>query len=243
MFINHDKKAVFVHIPKTGGSSLLNILDDGNTVWPHVEGYNHDQDEDTRWLFPYGQHAMFSHLKYWDIELYKRIKSYYKFTIVRNPWSHAVSQYFYDTHIHHLDHTRTWERGFIPLDRTLRDFATYINDVYKSQDLHIAEDKDAYDDVEYFRLEDLKEDVETLMCDRLGYDFKGKLPHDNKNQDSYVQAWGLKYPDHYADFYPCERCIDNVARRSSKVIEMFDYKFEEFSGPIDLFALVDKKLD
>lgn len=239
MFFNHDKQAVFIHIPKTGGSSLLNILDGGSPVWPHYEGFKHNQEASKRWVYPYGQHAKFCHVKGADKKLYRQIKPYYKFSIIRNPWAHAVSRYFYDTHINHLDHTLTWEKGLIPLDRTIKRFDLYLKDVYQSQDWQVFEDGTAYEDVEFFKLEEMKDSINTIMIDRLGYEFDGVMPHDNKNKDAYTQAWGLEYPNHYSDFYTNQQCIDIVAQRSKTVIDRFNYTFD--LPAINLFELVEKE--
>ena len=65
-------KCIYIHIPKTAGTSILNKLNNGKNV-PR-------------------NHA------FWK-EYYKRsphyYRKYFKFSFVRNPWDRAVSTYFY----------------------------------------------------------------------------------------------------------------------------------------------------
>lgn len=73
--INHKYKCIFIHIPKTGGTTIENILRGNKT--PESQGSTHRK-----------------------IAFYKRtylsdFKSYYKFACVRNPWDRLVSAFFY----------------------------------------------------------------------------------------------------------------------------------------------------
>jgi hypothetical protein len=90
--ISHKHKCIFVHIPKCGGTSLENV------IWPMP------RKESDLWMgfisayhnrYQTGglQHLFATHILQ---EVGKDIfEAYFKFTIVRNPWDKAVSQYFY----------------------------------------------------------------------------------------------------------------------------------------------------
>ena len=102
--INHDLKAIFIHIPKNGGSFIENIL---LTHYGFVfdydiklnnYGFNHKDDIDfpnisnqNRGVLNYYINSEFINNKYnmtqecWD--------SYYKFTFVRNPYNKIISAY------------------------------------------------------------------------------------------------------------------------------------------------------
>ena len=70
LLINRKYKWVFVHIPKTGGSSISHILN-------KIEG--------TESIKTHGS----------ILEVKDNISDYYKFTIVRNPYTRFMSEYFH----------------------------------------------------------------------------------------------------------------------------------------------------
>jgi sulfotransferase famil protein len=68
--ISHQYGCIFIHIPKTGGKSVQRFF---RTNWQnHKDISRYAQELDPR-IF----------------------KSYYKFTVVRNPWDRIVSDYNY----------------------------------------------------------------------------------------------------------------------------------------------------
>jgi len=73
--ISHSKKFIFIHINKTGGTSVQKSL---NEYWDHRPKKNH---------YPV-KHVIESIGK-------KKYKKYFKFCIVRNPWDRLVSKYFW----------------------------------------------------------------------------------------------------------------------------------------------------
>jgi hypothetical protein len=84
-------KCVFVHIPKTAGSSIEKILN------PEIESVSQESDENlfVGWSECHGlwmQHATMNELN----RLYKHdLTTYFKFGFVRNPWDRAVSDYLW----------------------------------------------------------------------------------------------------------------------------------------------------
>ena len=69
--ISHTHKFIFIHIPKTGGTSIEKVLS------------RYQTNNESRVHIPLG---------YYDNSLYR---DYYKFVFVRNPWEKLVSQYFF----------------------------------------------------------------------------------------------------------------------------------------------------
>src|SRR5581483_2147706 len=63
-------RAIFVHIPKNAGTSVLHALEMGKNEG-HVPWFEYEQMDPRRW------------------------RRYFKFAIVRNPWERVVSNYLY----------------------------------------------------------------------------------------------------------------------------------------------------
>jgi chondroitin 4-sulfotransferase 11 len=96
--MSHKLRTLFIHIPKNGGTSILQALDmpmgcghrpwlDYNTVWP------------------------------------RRLYFYFKFAVVRNPWERVVSNYLYARMPRSFWHSPDGETpyGMHPDYETLRD--------------------------------------------------------------------------------------------------------------------------
>ena len=92
--ISHDKKCIFIHIPKCGGTSIEDV------IWPKDRGR---AEKDlwmgfvTRFENKY-QTGGLQHLLAWQVrqEVGRDVFSaYYKFAFVRNPWDRIVSQFAY----------------------------------------------------------------------------------------------------------------------------------------------------
>ena len=65
--INHEHKFIFIHVPKTGGTSI-------ESFFGGCKEYSHDD--------------LKTHIK-----KHKNTKKYFKFGFVRNPWDRMVSEY------------------------------------------------------------------------------------------------------------------------------------------------------
>ncbi|MBA3387690.1 MAG: sulfotransferase family 2 domain-containing protein [Chthoniobacterales bacterium] len=88
--ISHTRRCIFVHIPKTGGTSVENLIwpmpRTANDLWMGFRDNYHNKYQ-TGGL----QHLLATQIR---SEVGSEIFSaYYKFSFVRNPWDRAVSQF------------------------------------------------------------------------------------------------------------------------------------------------------
>jgi hypothetical protein len=99
MPISHEKRIVFVHIPKTGGTSIELALDmnkNENLFSPGIK-FNTYKIEQLKKYKVSPQHLYGKEI----LEVEPNVKDYYWFTVVRNPFDRLVSEY------HHINKERT----------------------------------------------------------------------------------------------------------------------------------------
>jgi len=100
-------ETVFLHIPKTGGTTIKRLLG--------IHQFNSENPE----LIPSPQHLTCALLR--EKMGSEKYDSYFKFTFVRNPWTRLVSEYF-------------WRQGAPKrrLDMTFSEFTKYAEDVVRN---------------------------------------------------------------------------------------------------------------
>jgi|SaaInlV_165m_DNA_1040744.scaffolds.fasta_scaffold61893_2 hypothetical protein len=204
--IRHDLKCIFIHVNKTGGSSIVSAL---NMLQVHMSasmlfgaGVNHDGQAKLWNGWKGGQRittqnwSKLDEIKnYWD--------EYLTFTIVRNPWDRVVSDFFYCK-----------KHSLVGKDVTFREDVLSTIDSRERwkrpcYDWISLNDKIVVDNI--IRFEKLNEGFDDL-CERLGVP-DIKLPHLNKTKHA-----------HYTDYYDNEtRRL--VAEKYAKDIEHFGYRF------------------
>ena len=200
--INREHKIIFVHIPKTGGTSVEKLFDDSFYGW-----------DEKRSLWK--QHcSIYQMQSVYGID----IRSYYKFAIVRNPWDRAVSDY------------KWWTRPSSPFfnflkNTTLEDYLLIHNGYEKINHLNDSTGRADHFYTQYsfveidgrncidriIRFENLQQDF-NLVCDEVG-ERRQQLPHTNKTNRK-----------HYSEYYN-QKTIDIVSQKYHKDIEYFDYQF------------------
>jgi len=101
--INHQHKFIFIHIPKTGGTSVEMLFDRHNNELFGFEDINGNHIENKKGIQMMLQDKSL-HLKCLQhltaVEIRDKYgeeiwNTYYKFTIVRNPWDLEVSKFTY----------------------------------------------------------------------------------------------------------------------------------------------------
>ncbi|MFG0773282.1 sulfotransferase family 2 domain-containing protein [Vibrio plantisponsor] len=199
--IFHSYKSIFIHIPKTGGSSVENLL------WPDLS----TRTESDLWMGlvrPYFNKYQTGGLQHLLAHQIKKevgediFRQYYKFTLVRNPWDKVISQYMFM--INKRDDLRTYIN--MPKNASL---AEYIELIQKKEHVQWAKQVDfildengelLVDDV--FKLENINDDA-SIMSSRIGLNFS-EIPHDNKGsrkpyQDYYTEETKEMVYDIYKD--------------------------------------------
>ena len=200
-------RCVFVHIPRTGGSSIEKVLKLGN------ESNREDLATVTGWIETDAIRAhgfvspVLQHLTLDDLcRLLPRdlLETRFKFCFVRNPWERMLSAYLFDRN--HYRHAHGSADGFPPLAEYLRQ----LNPFQRLEQCDYIDSDITMDFVGRF---------ETLATDfihvarRISLPSPG-LPHVNRTRHQ-----------HYSSYYTDEaRAI--VADLFPRDIARFDYRFE-----------------
>ena len=99
--ISHKYQYIFIHIPKTAGTSIKKHL---NSLRPETD-YQSPEDP----LENFGHNK----LSYYESK-YKNTENFYKFCFIRNPYDRMVSLYKY-------------AKKYIQLDYSFLDFCNFVN--------------------------------------------------------------------------------------------------------------------
>ena len=199
--INHKHKFIFIHIPKTGGTSIEKLF--------HA---NADEKDVAN------KHAKLSEIQ--------NAQNYFCFSFVRNPWDLTVSMYKYLWTSSYSWPIR-WRANHKEFSKLT--FSNWVNhEFFQSPTIRSADiasnrgiDKFQCDwiksknkSIDFVgRFENLQEDFNTV-CDKIGIP-RQKLPHTNKTDRK-----------HYTEYYDDET-REIVAEKYTKDIESFGYKFGE----------------
>jgi hypothetical protein len=111
MVVCHTRKIIFIHIPKTAGSSIEHLLRDEGRYELDFIGVRNGRST---------HHYMGIELKMILKELYPK---YYKFSFVRNPYDRIISEYFW---------CRIKDVGY-KFNKTFDEFLDYVEDVIKNK--------------------------------------------------------------------------------------------------------------
>ncbi|MCP5036392.1 MAG: sulfotransferase family protein [Rhodobacteraceae bacterium] len=217
MIISHGRRYIFVHAPKTGGTSLALALearamkDDimlGDT--PKAKRRRHrvkDMPSSGR---------LWKHSTLRDIDglvTQADIEAFFVFTLVRNPWDRVVSYY-------HWLRSQNFAHPAVGIAKAT-DFSGFLRDrvIRSSLSVHsygsYVSDGAGVDRCDLFlRLEHINEDL-ALLNDHLGFEL-GPLPHANRSDRR--QDFRFYYDDEDAGI---------VADTCAEDIDRFKYHFEQ----------------
>lgn len=197
--ISHKHKIVFVHIPKTGGTSIEHTLGRGDC------GNGH------------------GNLKFYKNRL-KNFEDYTTFCVVRNPFDKMISEYFFFKKKHAVLNPIFKDcsfEEFLDLFFSIKDPNFFKNNHKHWFDGHFETHRASQlsfikpeEDLDFLvRFEDIQNGYNSVL-DHLGMK-RIELPHMNKTTHK-----------HYSQYYN-EDTKKIVAEKYAKDIEYFGYKFGE----------------
>lgn len=196
--ISEKLKYVFVHINKTGGSSIRKML--GETDW---KSSPHNIAND-----------------YLNILGEYKFKSYFKFSFVRNPWDRVVSTYHFNIQIskRKLLKGSTFERfvAKYPMEYPANQL-DYISSIQwkwdRKNNIYIYKPDEVNLLVDFIgRYENLENDVNYI---KNKFKIDNEFPHLNKTEHK-----------HYSQYYN-NYTKEIIAKKCERDIKYFGYKFEE----------------
>jgi hypothetical protein len=214
MIISHGRKYIFVHAPKTGGTSMALALEARAMKDDIMLGDTPKAVKRRRRLKDVkAAGRLWKHSTLADIDGIvspTQIEDLFTFTLVRNPWDRMVSYY-------HWLKVQRFEHAIVTLARsmTFKDFVQtkQIIDSFRATPAqHYMTDHAGTERCNaYIRIEDFAQDAQPLM-DHLGFDLT--LEHVNKSDRA------LGYQDYY-----CDDSRKAVELACEQDIERFGYSF------------------
>jgi len=193
--INHKHKFIFVHIPKTGGTSIQYIFTKNDNVTKKENKKHYTSNDYQR-----------ENVNEWN--------SYFKFAFVRNPFDFLVSYYIFRMKMINGELGRV-ER-FMSKKYKKSNFKSWVlNNFYNDPrvmthfDFLSVNEKIELNFIGKF--ENLQEDFD-IICDKIKIPRK-ELPHNNKTKHK-----------HYTEYYDDET-REIVSEKYAKDIKYFGYKF------------------
>ncbi|MDO6562455.1 sulfotransferase family 2 domain-containing protein [Amphritea sp. 1_MG-2023] len=200
--ISIQKKFLFIHVPKTGGNSIQNILkvyseDDIVVLAKHQDGI--ERFEVRNKIYDIKKHSILSHYK--SVLEPDTYESLFKFATIRNPWEKMISFYFSP----HRG-VKKWDRNnFIALLNNVAPLRHYVCE--GAQSIKVDSELDYL-----IKFENLDEDF-GIVCKNLGIP-EITLPRRNQSNRR-----------HYSKYYDSE-LIQLVEDRFKEEIEFGNYSFK-----------------
>jgi len=213
--IVHELKCVYIHIPKTAGVSLV------HSMLTSILGYETAGEigylpNNLKCQFELRGKQKHKLARYFVPEDISRglWNSYYKFTVVRNPWDRVVSEFHWRHSLSHRKPSSDFKEFILYCKKRIDDKTNKANDIYwthaQTQKSFITDHDNniILDDI--FRFENITEDVNTIGV-KLGITMKLHLYNTSKHTN-------------YKDYYNTEtkQMIESLYKED---IEEFSYEF------------------
>ena len=197
--ISTQKNFIFLHIPKTGGCSIENVLKEycSNDDIKKTHGKGHDKLSDIK--------------KVVSEDFFNKS---FKFAVVRNPYERMVSGYFYMKSTRGYNFTKTF-RDFV-CGGIIKNKIKFEDRTFKN--MTFLNNKIGVDYV--CRFENLDKDF-SVVCNEIG--INKSLPKINVF-DGRLGNWYQDHNKHYSYYYTDEtkKVVEDICRFE---LEYFKYKF------------------
>jgi len=218
--IIHELKAIHIHIPKTAGVSFEHAIM-SEILGRDTSGDIGKMPNNLKHQFSVANKQKHKQARFYvsDKDLAKQQwDTYYKFTIVRNPWDRLVSEYCWRQDRPNKKFLpETFEKFINYCAARIKDPGTLYSrrDIYYThgltQESYVTNNKGKIILDEIFRFEDLPTAVETLKT-KLDLTFSHLKRHNSSRRKDYHEYYNKKTKDKVANIY-------------KKDIEMFEYDF------------------
>lgn len=219
MIISHRLKYVFVHIPKTGGTSIRNLITNNYQLFkPDVTGSWYGITEEHYAKFPNVTRELWTHstaeeIKNWMTDNNYDWDDYFKFCFIRNPWDRMVSAYEY-----HIQQSFTDENN-LSLKKIYKQHPheVYISEQCKTDPLiKMACDQDKNLLVDFIgKLEKIESHMKQIVQ---------KINPDLKETDWKLKKENTTKRREYKSYYT-EKTIEAVRKHQQKTIQFGGYEF------------------
>lgn len=242
MIIDRNKRFIFIHIPRTGGSTLSGLLTHLNDEeYSSLVARNYKQYFDTKHRDVHNNHHSHATMDWFpktkpsDYNDYSEI-----FCFVRNPWDRFRSVYLNmlnaqlnQIHMYGSDHALHHHGETLAVSTTLSTFGNFINTVYKENRSH----RSRYSDFQIheivsqpqshwynhpaithvYRFENYEENVKAIL-EKYSFTetWKSTVPHVNKGIVKYEYTYDLTYTS---------EMLEKVAYIETDTIKKFGYNF------------------
>ena len=188
--ISHEHKFIFIHIPKTAGTSVENLFFSAAERVLHpstpaelqiCRSTLFGQDVNKKYL----QHLTAEEIKHSPYITPEYFKNYFTFTFVRNPWDRAVSEWKWRT-------ASNPKSAHLSLEEFLNKVARKREDAHDMSQYSFIYDKNQHKLVKFIgRFEKLQEDF-LHICKQIKHP-PTELPHANKTERKPYQEYYNTY--------------------------------------------------
>jgi hypothetical protein len=218
--INFDKKFIFIHVPKAGGTSVEKMLFKKEHNLQHWFGF-----DEKRQIFL--QHLTCRQIVDLKMLSEEQFDGYFKFAIVRNPWDRCLSEYIW-----RIKNSGNFVDAKVNIEKFGRRNAKEIKHI---SFVDFLKKNFPWEEISFDC--HMKPQVEYLLDDsgKPMVDFVGRLETLEKDSALIFNKIGIKHPatphknktkhKPYWEYYDSET-YELVAEIYKKDIEYFNYKFK-----------------